>query len=113
MSGRQIGRPSPPKLTDAQRALIIRAVELGGDVRIRHREYASAAVLECHGLGAHVVGLGGVNRFAVGDKAKDLVESWRCGSCGHLEYHCPASGCNHADDDGWCACDGFVAKVAS
>jgi hypothetical protein len=27
-----------------------------------------------------------------------------CGACGHPDYHCPASGCNHHDD---CECEVF------
>jgi hypothetical protein len=26
---------------------------------------------------------------------------WECGRCGHQDYHCPASGCNHGD----CECE--------
>jgi hypothetical protein len=29
-----------------------------------------------------------------------------CPACGHAEYHCPASGCNHwSDTAGWCECE--------
>lgn len=31
-----------------------------------------------------------------------------CKNCGHDAYHCPASGCNHHDADGWCECEEFV-----
>ena len=26
-----------------------------------------------------------------------------CGACGHCDYHCPASGCNHGE----CECEKF------
>ena len=28
-----------------------------------------------------------------------------CKNCGHADHHCPSSGCNHFDDDGWCDCE--------
>ena len=112
--------PSKPKLSDAQRALLIRAVERpneDGFVRLHGRgEHASYHVLAKQGL------LGPLERFVGGafaaatDDGRALVDMWRCASCRHVEYHCLARGCNHHDAErgdsgeasGWCDCEAFV-----
>lgn len=101
------------KLTDPQRALLIRVVEHakrgGNGVFVKGQgRRMTAEVLRRHNLVR-----GTIELFPQIDGNK-LVESWRCGNCGHLEYHCPASGCNHFDPVNGgsdCDCEDFVKKV--
>lgn len=80
------------KLSDAQRAMLIRAVERDG-CRIHGAGAKATAIV--------LVRLGLIHESTIRatptTEGRKLVESWRCAACGHLEYHCPASGCNHYD----------------
>lgn len=35
----------------------------------------------------------------------------RCAACGHSDYHCPVSGCNHHNGEDWCDCEKFVPRL--
>lgn len=116
-----------PKLSDAQRDLLWRIVEGGDDgIVIRGRgEHASFYPLAKHGLVGPMSRFCGKSVSEATPAGRALVDTWRCASCGHVDYHCPASGCNHADkappdpngdaDEGeeatvWCACETFVSR---
>jgi len=96
------------KLSKVQESLLFEAAEAtpGDGVRVHgagmHR---TARVLRDLGLAR------GEIRLHATDEGKALVASWRCARCGHADYHCPASGCNHVGGDGeWCDCEQFEAQ---
>ena len=109
----------PDYLSDAQRTLLIRVVERaekgGNGVRPKGAQLRSAEILRRRDL------VRGVGELYPQIDGKALVDSWRCAACGHLAYHCPASGCNHYERRvgpsdpfvGDCDCEVFVSKAAT
>lgn len=109
-----------PKLSDNMRTALLALVEgrsaeraLPGRGRNVHGTLVSLGKRDLLKYGR----VGGTMGWEVTDAGRALVASWRCAACGHVAYHCPASGCNHHDeataesgnDSGWCECEEFVA----